>query len=142
MAYIPVTWSKTMAASLDFTTFSNVIDGKTSSTLGKGPQNVNPSTLAVNPDLPLSTQEDANRAVEAARKAQASWVKVPWRERAEAIRNFAHAIEVNAEGFAKLITMEIGKPVSCLPDHRAPAKPNTNTNKPSQCGQNTKYLQA
>ncbi|KAI1817449.1 aldehyde dehydrogenase [Poronia punctata] len=98
-----------MATTLDFSSFYNVIDGKTSTTAQASNNNVNPATLEPTPRVPLSTREDVDRAVEAARKAAVSWAAVPWEERREAIRKFADAIDENAEEFAKLLVMQQGK---------------------------------
>ncbi|KAI0413544.1 aldehyde dehydrogenase [Xylaria grammica] len=98
------------AVSLDFTTFLNVIDGKTSDTPDKTRQATNPSTLETNPEVPLSTLDDVNRAVGSAQKAAPLWAAVPWNDRVEVVRRFADAIEANAEGLANLIIMQQGKP--------------------------------
>ncbi|KAI0379515.1 aldehyde dehydrogenase [Hypomontagnella monticulosa] len=97
-------------APLDFTKFYNVIDGKTSST-PKTRFTINPSTLENNPDVPLSTLKDVDRAVEVAQKAQKAWAAVAWSERASAIQKFADAMEAQIEDLVKLIMMEQGKPV-------------------------------
>ncbi|KAI1279793.1 aldehyde dehydrogenase [Xylaria sp. FL0933] len=95
---------------LDFTRFFNVIDGKTSGTPEKTRHAINPSTLELNPEVPLSTLDDVDRAVDAAQKAAPLWAAVPWNERANAVRRFADALEANADGLAKLIMMQQGKP--------------------------------
>lgn len=99
---------------LDFTEFFNIIDGKTSGTPRKTRHVINPSTLEPNPEVPLSTLDDVNTAVEIAEKAQPLWAAVPWDERADAVRRFADAIEANTAEIAKLITMQQGQPVSSL----------------------------
>jgi acyl-CoA reductase-like NAD-dependent aldehyde dehydrogenase len=105
------------SSNLEFGTFHNVIDGAVSETLGRSRRVVNPSTLDNNPEVPLSTLEDVNRAVDAGKRAATAWAAVPWDERVNALQRFADAIEAVAEDFAKLVMMEQGKPVSCLP-HR------------------------
>ncbi|KAI0970832.1 aldehyde dehydrogenase [Xylaria arbuscula] len=97
-------------APFNFTKFFNVIAGKTSDTPGETRRAINPSTLELNPEAPLSTLDDVNRAVDSALKAAPLWSTVPWNERANAVRNFANALESNEETFAKLITMQQGKP--------------------------------
>ncbi|RYC65866.1 hypothetical protein CHU98_g274 [Xylaria longipes] len=97
-------------SSLDFRTFYNVIDGATVETVGRRRQLINPSTGKYNAEVPLSSPEDADRAVEAGKRATTAWVTVPWDERANALRKFADAIEAAAEDFAKLVMMEQGKP--------------------------------
>ncbi|KAJ8118556.1 hypothetical protein ONZ43_g3970 [Nemania bipapillata] len=95
--------------SLDFTRFFNVIGGNISDT-PKERRTTNPSTLDANPQAPLSTQQDVDRAINMARNAAPVWAAVPWEERARAIERFADAIEANAEELSKLIIMQQGKP--------------------------------
>ncbi|KAI0449571.1 aldehyde dehydrogenase [Xylaria acuta] len=98
------------SSSIKFETFSNVISGATTDASVGGRQLINPSTGDNNPTVPLSTPEDVDRAVEAAKKAATTWAAVPWDERANALRRFADAIEAAAGDFAKLVMMEQGKP--------------------------------
>ncbi|RYP38032.1 hypothetical protein DL766_001214 [Monosporascus sp. MC13-8B] len=95
--------------SVDFDTFHNVIDGKLSGT-AKTRCSVNPSTLANNPNVPLSTPEDVDKAVQAARKAAESWAQVPWSDRKKAVEAFATALEAQLDDFAQMLTKEQGKP--------------------------------
>ncbi|KAI0020248.1 aldehyde dehydrogenase [Xylariomycetidae sp. FL0641] len=94
---------------LSFDTFSNVIDGKLSST-AETRCSVNPSTLTNNPPVPVSTYDDVNEAVRAARKAAGSWAQLPWADRRDAIEQFATGLEEHLDGFARLLTTEQGKP--------------------------------
>lgn len=96
---------------LDFTKFQNVVDGKLVDTK-EIRHTVNPSNLEQLPDVPVSTPEDVDAAVEAAQRAQESWADVPWTERQQAVKNFADALEAAAGDFAKMLTKEQGKPVS------------------------------
>ncbi|KAI0199704.1 aldehyde dehydrogenase [Astrocystis sublimbata] len=93
---------------LNFETFSNVINGKLSDT-SETRFSINPSTLGKNPPVPLSTPEDLDRAVHAARHAAASWAKVPWEDRKKAILEFAAALEDQQDEFARMLTKEQGK---------------------------------
>ncbi|KAI0838042.1 aldehyde dehydrogenase [Hypoxylon sp. FL0890] len=97
---------------LDFSTFHNVINGELSPTPGKTRHGVNPDTLENNPEVPLSTIEDVNRAVEAAEKAAKLWCEVPWSERASAIQRYADAIEKHTEDFVQILIKETGKPIN------------------------------
>ncbi|RVX74883.1 hypothetical protein B0A52_01160 [Exophiala mesophila] len=96
-------------AALDFTTFSNVIDGKLSSTK-ETRHGVNPATGKPNPEVPVSTPEDVDRAVEAAQKAFKPWSKVSYEDRRKAVLAFADALEKEKESFAKMLVQEQGKP--------------------------------
>ncbi|KAJ3565981.1 hypothetical protein NPX13_g7302 [Xylaria arbuscula] len=95
---------------INFGKFFNSIDGKTSDTPGKSRRATNPSTSELNPEVPLSTLDDVNRAVEIAQKAAPLWAAVPWDERVDAVGRLADALEANAEDLAKLIMMQQGKP--------------------------------
>lgn len=93
-----------------FGEYFNTIDGKLSSTT-ETRQGTNPATGKPLPDVPVSTQEDVDAAVEAAKKAFKGWAKVPYAERQKACRDFADALESHKDDFAKLLTSEQGKPL-------------------------------
>lgn len=95
---------------ISFDKFFNVIDGKLTSTETTRCSQ-NPSTLKNNPDVPLSTIEDVEKAVQAAKKAAESWAQVPWEDRKKAVEGFASALEAQLDDFAALLTREQGKPV-------------------------------
>ncbi|KEF62465.1 NAD-dependent aldehyde dehydrogenase [Exophiala aquamarina CBS 119918] len=95
---------------LDFATFSNVIDGKLSST-SKTRHGINPATDKPNPEVPVSTPEDVDRAVAAAKKASKAWGKTSYADRRKAVLAFADALEKEKEGFAHMLTKEQGKPI-------------------------------
>ncbi|KAI0535848.1 aldehyde dehydrogenase [Xylaria digitata] len=101
--------SSSISAPLDFTTFYNVIDGK----LEKGEKTrhiVNPATLDANPEVPISTPEDVNRAVAAAQKASKHWAQVPWSERKKCLESYTAALKSHADDFIRLLVDEQGKP--------------------------------
>ncbi|KAI0003420.1 aldehyde dehydrogenase [Xylariaceae sp. FL0662B] len=81
---------------LSFDKFFNVIDGKLTSTETTR-CSLNPSTLKNNPDVPLSTIEDVEKAV-------------PWEDRKKAVEGFASALDAQLDDFAALLTREQGKP--------------------------------
>jgi acyl-CoA reductase-like NAD-dependent aldehyde dehydrogenase len=91
--------------------YLNVIDGKTSGT-SETRNGVNPANGKANPQVPVSTQQDVDAAVDAGRKAFKSWSQTPWAERTKAVLAYADAVDQHAEDFAKLLTQEQGKPVS------------------------------
>ncbi|OLN97064.1 Phenylacetaldehyde dehydrogenase 1 [Colletotrichum chlorophyti] len=93
---------------LDWTKFYNVIDGKLETT-SKTRHSVNPSTLEANPEVPVSTAEDVDRAVQAAKRAQESWSDVPLEERQKALIKLGEALEAHADEFALMLTKEQGK---------------------------------
>lgn len=94
-----------------FGEYHNIIDGKLSST-SETRHGTNPATGKPLAEVPVSTQQDVDAAVAAARKAFKTWSKVPYAERQQACKNFADELEKHTEAFAKLLTTEQGKPVS------------------------------
>lgn len=103
--------SSSSPGTLDFTTFSNVIDGKLSAT-SKTRHGINPATGKPNPEVPVSTPEDVDRAVAAGQNAFKAWAKTPYAERQKAMLAFADALEQEKDAFAEMLTQEQGKPVS------------------------------
>lgn len=99
------------AEPLDFTKFQNVINGKLTDTK-ETRRTVNPSTLEELYPVPVSTQEDIDEAIEAAKKAQESWSNVPWTERQQAVKDYADALEALSGDFAKQLVTEQGKPLA------------------------------
>ncbi|KAI1333115.1 aldehyde dehydrogenase-like protein [Xylariaceae sp. FL0255] len=95
---------------LQFTTFANVIDGKVTKL---DPQSsrftLNPATLERNPEVPITTNEEVDTAVSAARRAAKTWATLSWKERRNAIVDFSSALEANSEGFAEMLVREQGK---------------------------------
>lgn len=96
--------------SLSWSTFSNVINGKLESTK-ETRRSVNPATEELNPFVPVATQEDVEKTMQAAQKAFKPWAAVPYAERQEAVRAFADALEAHKDSFAQMLTREQGKPV-------------------------------
>lgn len=96
-----------------FSNFSNTINGKSTSTK-ETRHGINPATGKPNPEVPVSTQQDVDAAVDAAKEAFKSWKMTTYAERKKAVMAYADALEKNQADFAKLLTMEQGKPVSTL----------------------------
>jgi acyl-CoA reductase-like NAD-dependent aldehyde dehydrogenase len=96
---------------LDFTSFSNIINGEkvnTTTTI----HGLNPATLEALPEVPLSTKVDIDSAIQSARKAFKIWKKTPFEERKKSLKIFADALLSHKAEFAKLLTLEQGRPVS------------------------------
>ena len=106
------TYGATNDTKLQFDTFKNVINGKLSST-SKTRHGINPATKKPNLEVPVSTQQDVDDAVEAAKVAFKTWSRTSVEERREKILAFAEALKEHTNEFAKLLTTEQGKPVSC-----------------------------
>ncbi|KAL8646177.1 MAG: hypothetical protein Q9210_006281 [Variospora velana] len=96
---------------LQFEKYYNIINNE-STTTSKTRHNINPATTKPNPEVPISTQDDVDKAVAAARAAFKSWAKVPVEERGQKLRDYADAIESYTDDFAKLLTSEQGKPLA------------------------------
>jgi 1-pyrroline dehydrogenase len=71
---------------------------------------LNPATAEVIAEVPRSSADDVDRAVEAARKAWDEWrFKTP-KDRMELLLKLADTIEENAEELARLESQNVGKP--------------------------------
>ena len=91
--------------------FVQIIDGKPAPT-NKTRRGVNPANLEEKAEVPLSTQEDLDRAVAAAKKAFKSWSNTPYEERRRQVLAYADAIDCLRVEFRDMLTAEQGKPVS------------------------------
>ncbi|KAK2739012.1 aldehyde dehydrogenase [Colletotrichum kahawae] len=95
---------------LDFTKFYNVINGKLETT-PKTRNGLNPSTLEPLAEVPLSTAEDVDKAVQAAKAAQEAWAETPYEERKKAVAKLGDLMEENLNEFAVMLSKEQGKPI-------------------------------
>ncbi|MBI0577820.1 CoA-acylating methylmalonate-semialdehyde dehydrogenase [Neobacillus cucumis] len=91
-------------------TIKNYINGEwVESNTTKYEDVYNPATKEVMAQVPHSTKEDVELAVEAAKKAFEKWKDVPVQKRARVLFNFHQLLQENAEELARLITIENGK---------------------------------
>ncbi|MBE3102716.1 MAG: aldehyde dehydrogenase family protein, partial [Bacilli bacterium] len=91
-------------------TLSNFINGQwVKSTTDKYLEVPNPASGEILAEVPISTQEDLEKAVEAAKKAFVSWKKVAVPQRARILFKYQQLLIENREELAKLITIENGK---------------------------------
>ncbi|HLW82522.1 MAG TPA: aldehyde dehydrogenase family protein [Candidatus Acidoferrales bacterium] len=100
-----------MATAVAPTAYKNFIGGEwVAPATGKGIENHNPANTA---DLvgifPTSTEEDVNRAVEAAKKAFDPWRLTPAPKRAEILFRAAEILIQRKEDIARDMTREMGK---------------------------------
>lgn len=93
---------------LDTTIFHNVINGELTTT-AETRHGINPATKQPNPEVPVSTQDDLDRAVAAARTAFKTWSRTSFDERRKAISAYADSIDANKDALAALLTQEQGK---------------------------------
>jgi len=102
------------ASELHFET-NILIDGKLiQSSSGKEFSSINPADNEIITSIQKGTIEDIRTAVNIAKKrfGQGVWSKSPPRERMEVMFKWAELIGDNAESFALLDTLEMGKPIS------------------------------
>ncbi|KPM42673.1 hypothetical protein AK830_g3900 [Neonectria ditissima] len=98
-------------ASLNFSQFQNVIDGKLVST-EKTRHGINPATLEELPPVPVSTPKDVDAAIAAAKRAFRGWADTPLEDRQKAVSRYADALLEQKDEFAKMLVLEQGKPLA------------------------------
>jgi aminobutyraldehyde dehydrogenase len=90
---------------------------------GKGEKQpvYNPATGEVLLEIAEATAEQVDEAVQAADRAFAQWGQTTPRTRAECLLKLANVIEEHAETFAKLESLNCGKPLHCVTNDEIPA---------------------
>jgi betaine-aldehyde dehydrogenase len=108
-------------ATMTKTKLQNFIDGEfVDAADGATEEVTNPANGDAIAEMPLSTEEDVNRAVAAARRAFAEWAATPPGERAGALFKLADAIEEHADEIADLEAADAGKPRSAFYEDEIP----------------------
>jgi lactaldehyde dehydrogenase/glycolaldehyde dehydrogenase len=74
-------------------------------------QVINPATGKPIADVPVATSEDAQAALEAARRAQPAWAALTHGERAGYLRRVAELVRADDERLARIVSLEVGKPM-------------------------------
>ena len=98
--------------SVAVTQHKNYIGGKWLDAAGGETMEVlNPATGETIAEVPASTAEDADRAVQAAKDALPEWLETTPGERAEMLLKLADVIEENADELAELESRNVGKPL-------------------------------
>ena len=84
---------------------------------------VNPATEEVVGAVPSAVGVDVDRAVRSARRAfdDGTWATRPPADRADALDRLAAALEARTEEAARLVTAEMGMPISSSRQHNAAA---------------------
>jgi aminobutyraldehyde dehydrogenase len=77
---------------------------------------LNPATGETIAEVPRSTAEDADGAVQAAKKALEEWLDATPRDRSELLLKLADVLEENAEDLAALESQNVGKPLGAAQD--------------------------
>jgi betaine-aldehyde dehydrogenase len=103
------------------TKLQNFIDGEfVDSADGATEEVVNPANGEAIAEMPLSNEEDVNRAVAAAKRAFDSWSNTTPGERGTALLKLADLIEEHAEELADLESADAGKPRQAFLDDEIP----------------------
>src|SRR5918999_777418 len=104
-------------ATITGTKLQNFIDGEFVDPAEEQTEDViNPATGEVIAQAPLSSAEDVDRAVKAARKAFESWGVTTPKARSELLLKLADAIEEHGDEFADLESADAGKPRQAFVD--------------------------
>ena len=99
---------------------NNYIDGQWVEAEGTGSLDVeNPSTGEVLAKVPLSTVEEVNRAVTAAKKAFSEWSRTPVTRRADYLYELRNMLKKHEEEISRVLVAEMGK---SLPDAQSEMK--------------------
>jgi betaine-aldehyde dehydrogenase len=103
------------------TTLQNFIGGQfVDPAEGQTEPVLNPATGDAIAEAPVSTAEDVERAVKAAREAFPDWGVTTPGERAEALLKLADAIEEHGEEIAELEADKAGKPINAVREDEIP----------------------
>src|SRR5881227_468105 len=103
--------------SVTISSYKNIIGGEwIDSSSGETMEVVNPATGEAIAEVPRGTKDDADRAVEAAKKALPEWLETTPAERAEVLLKLADVLDANAEELAELESQNVGKPLPAARD--------------------------
>ena len=83
------------------------VDGESSQTI----EVENPANEEIIATIPAGTAKDAQRALEAAKRALPKWADLPPIERAKLLHKLADAVVANRDYLARIVTLEQGKPL-------------------------------
>src|SRR5918999_573919 len=108
-------------ATMTKTKLQNFIDGEfVDAADGATEEVTNPANGEAIAEMPLSTEEDVNRAVAAAKAAFPEWSVTPPGERATALLKIADLIEEHADELSDLEAADAGKPRSAFLEDEMP----------------------
>jgi betaine-aldehyde dehydrogenase len=103
------------------TKLQNFIDGEfVDAGDGATEEVTNPANGEMIAEMPLSTEQDVDRAVAAAKRAFPGWAATPPGERAAALMKLADAIEEHADELADLEAADAGKPRNAFYEDEIP----------------------
>jgi betaine-aldehyde dehydrogenase len=113
-------------ATISKSKLQNFIDGEfVDAAEGATEEVTNPANGEVIADMPLSTEEDVNRAVAAAKAAYAGWSTTTPAERATAMLRLADILDEHAEELSDLEAADAGKPRNAFLEDEMPAVSDT-----------------
>ncbi len=101
-------------------TLSNFIDGERSPPSGETEAILNPATGEELARAPISSAEDVDRAVQAARRAFDGWSNTTPAQRAQALLALADLIEEHGDEIARLEALNAGKPIEAVKNDEIP----------------------
>jgi betaine-aldehyde dehydrogenase len=101
-------------------TLSNFVDGEQLAADGDTEAVLNPATGEELARAPVSSAQDVDRAVTAARRAFAGWSNTTPADRATALLALADAIDEHAEEIARLEALNAGKPIEAVKGDELP----------------------
>ena len=101
-------------------TLSNFIDGERVASSGETEAVLNPATGEELARAPISSAEDVDRAVKAARGAFDGWSNTTPGQRAQALLALADLIEEHGEEIARLEALNAGKPLEAVRNDEIP----------------------
>ena len=108
-------------ATMTKTKLQNFIDGEfVDAADGATEEVTNPANGEAIAEMPLSNEEDVNRAVGAAKRAFGEWSVTPPGERATALLKLADLIEEHADELSDLEAADAGKPRAAFHDDEIP----------------------
>jgi betaine-aldehyde dehydrogenase len=108
-------------ATATLTKLQNFIDGELVDAADRATEEVlNPATGEPIAEAPLSSAEDVDRAVAAARRAFDSWSRTTPKERSERLLALADVFEEHAGELSAIESAEAGKPIQAVIDDEMP----------------------
>jgi betaine-aldehyde dehydrogenase len=102
-------------------TLTNFIDGEQAPSAGETEAVLNPATGEEMARAPVSTPEDVDRAVRAARRAFEGWSATTPAQRGRALLAIADLIEEHGEYLARAEALNAGKPIEAVRGDEIPA---------------------
>jgi betaine-aldehyde dehydrogenase len=101
-------------------TLSNFIDGELVASEAESEAVLNPATGEEMARAPISSPEDVDRAVRAARRAFESWSRTTPAQRSEALLAIASVLEEHGDEIARLEALNAGKPIEAVKNDEIP----------------------